>query len=58
MVLNGAYLVDDDRRDEFAAVLDGLREPGIEIQLTGPWAPYSFTTLESDPSEGKERDDG
>jgi hypothetical protein len=58
MVLNGAYLVDDDRRDEFAALLDGLRGPGIEIQLTGPWVPYSFTTLGSDPSERGEVDGG
>ncbi|WP_214410927.1 GvpL/GvpF family gas vesicle protein [Sphaerisporangium fuscum] len=42
MLLNGAYLVDDGRRREFEAALDALREPGVEIQLTGPWAPYSF----------------
>ncbi|MFC4587193.1 GvpL/GvpF family gas vesicle protein [Sphaerisporangium corydalis] len=48
MLLNGAYLVEEDRRDEFAALLDLLREPGIEIELTGPWAPYSFTDLEPD----------
>lgn len=48
MLLNGAYLVDDERRAEFAELLDGLRGPGIEIELTGPWAPYSFTRLEPD----------
>ncbi|GLW11961.1 gas vesicle protein [Microtetraspora sp. NBRC 13810] len=50
MVLNGAYLVDHDRGEEFARVLDGLREKGIEVELTGPWAPYSFTAL-AEPAE-------
>ncbi|WP_214317815.1 GvpL/GvpF family gas vesicle protein [Nonomuraea sediminis] len=46
MVLNGAYLVDDARREEFARAVEGLRGEGIELELTGPWAPYSFATLE------------
>ncbi|MEU9889164.1 GvpL/GvpF family gas vesicle protein [Sphaerisporangium sp. NPDC051011] len=46
MLLNGAYLVDEDRRGEFAAAVEGLREPGIDVEVTGPWAPYSFTALE------------
>ncbi|MFF0249239.1 GvpL/GvpF family gas vesicle protein [Streptosporangium sandarakinum] len=46
MVLNGAYLVDDDRGGEFAAVVDSLRGQGADIELTGPWAPYSFTALD------------
>ncbi|MEV0405031.1 GvpL/GvpF family gas vesicle protein [Actinoallomurus sp. NPDC050550] len=50
MVLNGAYLVDDDRGDEFAATVAALREPELEVQLTGPWAPYSFTI--SEPGAG------
>ncbi|GII66000.1 gas vesicle protein [Sphaerisporangium krabiense] len=53
MLLNGAYLVDDARREEFAAAVDGLREPDIEVELTGPWAPYSFTSLEFAGSEGR-----
>ncbi|MGV9770519.1 GvpL/GvpF family gas vesicle protein [Streptosporangium sp. NPDC003464] len=47
MVLNGAYLVDDDRGDEFAAALESLRGHGIDLELTGPWAPYSFTVLDT-----------
>jgi hypothetical protein len=43
MVLNGAYLVDDGRADEFAAAAAGLREGELDVQLTGPWPPYSFT---------------
>ncbi|MFD0884437.1 GvpL/GvpF family gas vesicle protein, partial [Streptosporangium algeriense] len=45
MVLNGAYLVDDDLADEFAATLDALRGRGLDLELTGPWAPYSFTDI-------------
>ncbi|GAA3823548.1 GvpL/GvpF family gas vesicle protein [Sphaerisporangium flaviroseum] len=57
MLLNGAYLVDDDRRAEFAATLDELRGPGVQIELTGPWAPYSFTQLGPDPSAAEARGD-
>ncbi|MFI6600251.1 GvpL/GvpF family gas vesicle protein [Nonomuraea sp. NPDC050536] len=48
MVLNGAYLVDDTRREEFARTVDGLRGEDLELELTGPWAPYSFTELEEE----------
>ncbi|GAA4602903.1 GvpL/GvpF family gas vesicle protein [Actinoallomurus liliacearum] len=46
MVLNGAYLVDDERGEEFAAAVAALRDPELDVQLTGPWAPYSFTVGE------------
>ncbi|MFG3440877.1 GvpL/GvpF family gas vesicle protein [Nonomuraea sp. NPDC047897] len=49
MVLNGAYLVDDERGQEFARALEELRAQGGEIELTGPWAPYSFAVLD-DPA--------
>ncbi|MEO3814813.1 GvpL/GvpF family gas vesicle protein [Sphaerisporangium sp. B11E5] len=59
MLLNGAYLVDGDRRAEFAAVLESLRGPGVTIELTGPWAPYSFTAVEPEtPAGTAERRDG
>ncbi|RAY13621.1 gas vesicle synthesis GvpLF [Actinomadura craniellae] len=48
MVLNGAYLVDAERGDEFATAVAALRGPEVGIELTGPWAPYSFTVLESE----------
>ncbi|MCO5998034.1 GvpL/GvpF family gas vesicle protein [Actinoallomurus rhizosphaericola] len=47
MVLNGAYLVEDERGEEFAAAVAALRDPELDVQLTGPWAPYSFTISES-----------
>lgn len=44
MVLNGAYLVDHDRYDDFLAVVRRFHDPagGVRLELTGPWAPYSF----------------
>ncbi|MEV0617223.1 GvpL/GvpF family gas vesicle protein [Nonomuraea sp. NPDC050404] len=46
MLLNGAYLVDEARADEFAELAGTLGGDGVEIRLTGPWAPYSFTVME------------
>lgn len=50
MVLNGTYLVDDDRADEFARAVEELRKEyrGIRLELTGPWPPYSFAGVERD----------
>ncbi|MFI7698257.1 GvpL/GvpF family gas vesicle protein [Nonomuraea sp. NPDC049480] len=47
MLLNGAYLVDEDRDEEFAAMAGSLGGDGVEVTLTGPWAPYSFTVMET-----------
>jgi len=48
MVLNGAYLVDDARTEEFAAAVTALdgELPGMWLELTGPWPPYSFAGIE------------
>jgi hypothetical protein len=46
MLLNGAYLLPVDRADRFRAAVEELdREHapyGLELELTGPWAPYHF----------------
>lgn len=44
MILNGAYLVDAGRDEEFRSAFARVAEryPEIELELTGPWAPYSF----------------
>jgi hypothetical protein len=44
MVLNAAYLVADERADEFAAVVADLtaRHRFVQLTLTGPWPAYSF----------------
>ncbi|GAA3956466.1 GvpL/GvpF family gas vesicle protein [Actinomadura viridis] len=44
LILNTAYLVDDEASQGFLAVADDIaaRLPGIEVEVTGPWPPYSF----------------
>jgi len=50
MVLNGAYLVDRSRAEEFAGVAQELAEHdrriGLELELGGPFAPYNFVPPE------------
>lgn len=43
-VLNGTYLVDNDDIDAFSALVAAVDRdtPGIELEITGPWPPYSF----------------
>ena len=43
-VLNVAYLVSAGQQDAFLDHVDGLRQqhPHCRIDVTGPWAPYSF----------------
>jgi hypothetical protein len=43
-ILNGAYLVDAERADGFAAAVRRLaaRRGDLRVELTGPWPPYSF----------------
>ncbi|GFG53265.1 gas vesicle protein GvpFL [Mycolicibacterium agri] len=43
-VLNGTYLVNVDDIDSFTEVADALDRdiPGIDVEVTGPWPPYSF----------------
>jgi hypothetical protein len=44
MVLNAAYLVADERADQFAAAVNNLtgRHRSVRLDLTGPWPAYSF----------------
>jgi hypothetical protein len=44
MVLNAAYLVADD--GELRQVVEQQAGGPVRLELTGPWAPYSFATLE------------
>ncbi|MBF0660852.1 GvpL/GvpF family gas vesicle protein [Rhodococcus sp. (in: high G+C Gram-positive bacteria)] len=48
MLLNGTYLVDDDRADELRAEVEelGSQFPGIRLEMSGPWPPYSFAGAE------------
>ncbi|QQZ16862.1 MULTISPECIES: GvpL/GvpF family gas vesicle protein [Rhodococcus] len=48
MIFNGTYLVDNERVDDFAALVSALdtERPGITLDLTGPWPPYSFAGID------------
>jgi hypothetical protein len=48
MLLNGTYLVDDDRTDEFRSEVEELASmyTGIRLETSGPWPPYSFAGAE------------
>ncbi|MEU9664206.1 GvpL/GvpF family gas vesicle protein [Streptomyces bobili] len=43
-VLNAAYLVPRAKSEEFVEIVDRTKgeEPGMRVELTGPWAAYSF----------------
>jgi hypothetical protein len=47
-VLSGAFLVDQDRWDEFAEQVQeqARRSDALEFEQTGPWPPYDFVRLE------------
>ncbi|MFD7517399.1 GvpL/GvpF family gas vesicle protein [Streptomyces niveus] len=53
-VANDAYLVEASRVSEFHAGLAGLADdvPGVRVEITGPWAPYSFATPSAEGSGG------
>ncbi|MFI9804754.1 GvpL/GvpF family gas vesicle protein [Streptomyces sp. NPDC052301] len=44
-VLNAAYLVPRRQCEEFVEMVDRTKDeaPGMRVELTGPWAAYSFT---------------
>ncbi len=48
MLLNAAYLLDDGNGEEFAAAVAALADqyPAVQLELTGPWPPYSFAGME------------
>jgi hypothetical protein len=47
-VLNAAYLVPRAESEEFVELVDRTKddEPGMRVELTGPWAAYSFVQEE------------
>jgi hypothetical protein len=50
MILNGAYLVAEERLVDFGEALEGLRaeyeQLGFAYAVTGPWPPYNFARTE------------
>jgi len=47
MVLNAAYLLPEGGDAELRRLTEESGSPRLRLELTGPWAPYSFATLES-----------
>lgn len=49
MVLNGAYLVDRERTSAFTDLTERIAaaHPSLQVEVQGPWPPYSFATLEA-----------
>lgn len=43
MVLNATYLVADSAADRLRAAAASFEADDLRVELTGPWAPYSFT---------------
>ncbi|WP_153812636.1 GvpL/GvpF family gas vesicle protein [Streptomyces sp. SUK 48] len=57
-VLNAAYLVPRDRSEEFVELVDRTKDEagGLRVELTGPWAAYSFSGFaEEDARAGESR---
>ncbi|MCF3181905.1 GvpL/GvpF family gas vesicle protein [Streptomyces polychromogenes] len=52
-VLNDAYLVPDEHAEAFLEALAGAARglPGVRVEVTGPWAPYSFAAPPPPPEE-------
>jgi Gas vesicle synthesis protein GvpL/GvpF len=46
MLLNAAYLVPDRSAAAVRDLVDRWRDPHLRLELTGPWAAYSFATVE------------
>jgi hypothetical protein len=49
MILNGTYLLDDARVEEFTATAAQLgdRHEHVRLEVGGPWPPYSFAALDA-----------
>jgi hypothetical protein len=45
MILNAAYLMDEAGAKQLAEMVNAAAEGDLRLELTGPWAPYSFTAL-------------
>ncbi|WP_353945490.1 GvpL/GvpF family gas vesicle protein [Streptomyces sp. HUAS MG91] len=54
-VLNAAYLVHRSEAESFVEYVnrDAERAPGLRVELTGPWAAYSFSTPPEERSEAR-----
>lgn len=50
MIINGAYLILKEKIEEFKSKATDLQssyvDSGLELEISGPWPPYSFASLE------------
>jgi len=48
MALNVAFLVDDERSTDFFELVNATRAryPSLDVEVNGPWPPYSFAVLD------------
>ena len=53
MMLNAAYLLDANDGDGFATQVAAAADahPELDLDLTGPWPPYSFTADDADQAD-------
>ncbi|WP_320776069.1 GvpL/GvpF family gas vesicle protein [Streptomyces sp. CRN 30] len=54
-VLNAAYLVRRNLSEEFVELVDAVKDdtPGIRVELTGPWAAYSFAAETGETADNR-----
>ncbi|MER6010701.1 GvpL/GvpF family gas vesicle protein [Streptomyces bluensis] len=57
-VLNAAYLVPRGDSEAFVEAVDRTKDdaPGLRVELTGPWAAYSFTEFREEPENSEKED--
>ncbi|MGH3274227.1 MAG: GvpL/GvpF family gas vesicle protein [Streptosporangiaceae bacterium] len=57
MVLNGAYLLDEQQGDGLRQVVAALAAEclAVRLELTGPWPPYSFAEMRGRPDDDRLR---
>ena len=48
LILDGVFLVDKNKKDEFVRAVDLLKQQhdDLHLLLTGPWPPYSFVEID------------
>ncbi|MGP3988798.1 GvpL/GvpF family gas vesicle protein [Streptomyces sp. 3N207] len=59
-LLNAAYLVPRERSEEFVTRVErlGAHDPSVRVELTGPWAPYSFAAPDTPDRQREGSHDG
>ncbi|MFF0557666.1 GvpL/GvpF family gas vesicle protein [Streptomyces sp. NPDC004266] len=59
-IANEAYLVPTGEVGRFTAALEASADatPGVRVEVTGPWAPYSFATVTEGDRHGAEEGAG